>query len=51
MEKEKFLPIANVVKVTRSALPENSKVSKDAKITIQECVSEFISFLTSEGIF
>lgn len=26
-----------------------AKISKDAKETIQECVSEFISFITSEG--
>lgn len=28
---------------------EGPKISKDAKETIQECVSEFISFITSEG--
>ncbi len=30
------------------ALPANAKIAKDAKETIQECVSEFISFITSE---
>ena len=26
----------------------NAKIAKDAKETVQECVSEFISFITSE---
>ncbi len=35
----------------RKALPSNAKIAKDAKETVQECVSEFISFITSEGNF
>jgi len=31
------------------AIPENAKIAKDAKETVQECVSEFISFITSEA--
>ena len=30
-------------------LPDNAKISKDAKEIVQECVSEFISFVTSEA--
>jgi nuclear transcription Y subunit beta len=30
-------------------LPPNAKISKDAKECVQECVSEFISFITSEA--
>ena len=33
----------------KKALPENAKISREAKVTAQECVSEFISFITSEG--
>lgn len=33
----------------KQALPDNAKISKDAKEIIQECVSEFISFITSEA--
>jgi histone H3/H4 len=33
----------------KSALPENAKIAKEAKECMQECVSEFISFITSEG--
>lgn len=32
------------------ALPENAKIAKEAKECMQECVSEFISFITSEGL-
>ncbi|TKY45376.1 Nuclear transcription factor Y subunit B-7 [Spatholobus suberectus] len=31
------------------AIPGNGKISKDAKETVQECVSEFISFVTGEA--
>lgn len=33
------------------ALPENAKIAKEAKECMQECVSEFISFITSEGLY
>ena len=33
----------------KRALPENAKMSKDAKTCVQECVSEFIAFITSEA--
>jgi len=34
----------------KKALPPNAKIAKDAKETVQECVSEFISFITSEYV-
>lgn len=33
----------------KKTLPNNAKIAKDAKESIQECVSEFISFITSEA--
>ncbi|KAF8726757.1 hypothetical protein HU200_019229 [Digitaria exilis] len=33
----------------RRAVPDNGKIAKDAKESVQECVSEFISFVTSEA--
>ncbi|GJC84009.1 nuclear transcription factor Y subunit beta [Colletotrichum liriopes] len=33
----------------KNALPENAKIAKEAKECMQECVSEFISFITSEA--
>jgi histone H3/H4 len=48
-EQDRFLPIANVARIMKKALPDNAKISKDAKETVQECVSEFISFVTSEA--
>lgn len=80
-EQDRFLPIANIAKIMKRAIPENGKVSvtrhvtsnnsnpkpnhsgcvfgvffknklqiaKDARECIQECVSEFISFITSEA--
>lgn len=48
-EQDRFLPIANVARIMKRALPENAKIAKDAKQCVQEAVSEFISFITSEG--
>lgn len=48
-EQDKWLPIANVYRIMKGALPRNAKVSKEAKECVQECVSEFVSFITSEA--
>ncbi|KAF6145082.1 hypothetical protein GIB67_013433 [Kingdonia uniflora] len=48
-EQDRFLPIANVSRIMKKALPANAKISKDAKETVQECVSEYISFITGEA--
>ncbi|RRT34612.1 hypothetical protein B296_00045518 [Ensete ventricosum] len=48
-EQDRFLPIANISRIMKKALPANAKIAKDAKETVQECVSEFISFITSES--
>ncbi|KAK8979333.1 hypothetical protein V6N11_000482 [Hibiscus sabdariffa] len=48
-EQDRYLPIANISRIMKKALPANGKISKEAKDTVQECVSEFISFITSEA--
>lgn len=48
-EQDRFLPIANVAKIMKRAIPESGKIAKDARECVQECVSEFISFITSEA--
>lgn len=48
-EQDRWLPIANVARLMKNILPPTAKVSKDAKECMQECVSEFISFITSEA--
>jgi hypothetical protein len=47
-EQDRLLPIANVARIMKQAIPVNAKIAKDAKETVQECVSELISFVTSE---
>ncbi|KAG1774680.1 histone-fold-containing protein [Suillus placidus] len=39
-EQDRFLP---------QSVPHTAKIAKDAKECVQECVSEFISFITSEA--
>uniref|UniRef100_A0A7S0ZJ35 Transcription factor CBF/NF-Y/archaeal histone domain-containing protein n=1 Tax=Timspurckia oligopyrenoides TaxID=708627 RepID=A0A7S0ZJ35_9RHOD len=48
-EQDKYLPTANIARIMKQALPDNAKVAKDGKDTVQECVSEFVSFITSEA--
>ncbi|XP_019179783.1 PREDICTED: nuclear transcription factor Y subunit B-1-like [Ipomoea nil] len=48
-EQDRWVPIANVGRIMKKTLPANAKVSKDAKETMQECVSEFIGFVTGEA--
>ncbi|CCM01344.1 uncharacterized protein FIBRA_03394 [Fibroporia radiculosa] len=48
-EQDRFLPIANVSRIMKSAVPGTAKISREAKECVQECVSEFISFITSEA--
>lgn len=48
-EQDRFLPIANVAKIMKKAIPDSGKIAKDARECVQECVSEFISFITSEA--
>ncbi|KJE93209.1 transcription factor NF-Y [Capsaspora owczarzaki ATCC 30864] len=52
-EQDRFLPIANTARIMKRAIsrdqPDAGKIAKDAKECVQECVSEFISFITSEA--
>ena len=41
-------PIANISRIMKRSIPATAKISKDAKECVQECVSEFIAFITSE---
>ena len=49
-EQDKFLPIANISRIMKEALPNNAKVSKDAKELVQNCVSDFIIYITSQCV-
>lgn len=40
---------ALVGRIMKKALPDNAKLSNEAKVCVQRCTSEFISFITSEG--
>mmetsp|Transcript_30589 Transcript_30589/g.103909 ORF Transcript_30589/g.103909 Transcript_30589/m.103909 type:complete len:97 (-) Transcript_30589:607-897(-) len=48
-EQDRFLPVANIARIMKRVLPPNEKIAKDAKEAVQECVSEFICFITSEA--
>ena len=44
-----LLPMANISRIMIQATPIHGKIAKDSRESIQECVSEFISFITSEA--
>ncbi len=48
-EQDRYLPVANISRIMKKVLPDNAKIAKDAKEAVQECVSEFICFITSEA--
>ncbi|XP_022121715.1 nuclear transcription factor Y subunit beta isoform X1 [Pieris rapae] len=48
-EQDRFLPIANIAKIMKRAIPDKGKIAKDARECVQECISEFVSFITSEA--
>jgi len=48
-EQDRFLPIANVARIMKKSVPKSGKIAKEAKDCVQECVSEFVSFITSEA--
>jgi histone H3/H4 len=47
-ERGGFLPVADISRVMRKAVPPNGKIDKGAKEAVQELVSKFIAFITSE---
>merc|ERR1711997_922656 len=49
IDQERFLPIANINRIMKQALPSDTKISKEARECVQECVSEFIAFITCES--
>ncbi|XP_020685032.1 nuclear transcription factor Y subunit B-1 [Dendrobium catenatum] len=48
-ELDRLLPIAFISRIMKKALRPKGKIAKDAKETMQECVFEFISFITCEA--
>ncbi|KAI4349968.1 hypothetical protein L6164_010504 [Bauhinia variegata] len=48
-EQDRLLPIANVGRIMKQILPPSAKISKESKQVMQECATEFISFVTSEA--
>ena len=47
--EEETLPISNISKIMKKYLDNNMKISKEAKELVEECVTEFICFITSEA--
>ena len=48
-EQDRILPAANIGRMMKRMLPNDVKINKDTKDFVATCVSEFISFITSEA--
>ncbi|XP_057424262.1 nuclear transcription factor Y subunit B-4 [Lotus japonicus] len=48
-DQDRLLPIANVGRIMKQNLPPSAKISKEGKQMMQECVTEFVSFVTGEA--
>ena len=48
--EEILLPLANISRIMKKALPLNAKISNEAKQFVRECTSEFIFLVTSESV-
>ena len=48
-EQDRLLPMANVARLMALELPKDAKISRDAKVLMQEMVTEFICITTSEA--
>lgn len=49
IQDNEYLPISNINKIMRSVIDSQLKISKEAKNLVEECVTEFICFVTSEA--
>ena len=47
--QDRYLPVHNITRIMKDTLPHNAKIAKESKEAVKECVSEFISFVTSEA--
>ena len=48
-EQDRLLPVANIQRIIRRIRPSDEKIAKDAKEALQECLLEFICFVTEEA--
>lgn len=48
-QSDRLLPVANVAGIMKKTIPQNAKISKDAKEMMQRAASEFIAFITCKA--
>ncbi|CAN0908750.1 Nuclear transcription factor Y subunit B-9 [Linum grandiflorum] len=47
--EEKDMPVSNIMRIMKRALPPNAKITNASKETVQRCVTEYINFVTVEA--
>lgn len=48
-KQEEFLPLSNISKIMKDSIEPHLKISLESKHLMEECVTEFICFITSEA--
>ncbi|GAB2284772.1 hypothetical protein Dimus_019225 [Dionaea muscipula] len=48
-KQDSYMPVANIIRIMQRGLPPHAKIADDVKDIIQECLSEFLSFITGEA--
>lgn len=49
-QAQRTLPIANISRIMKGALPAHAKIARNAREAVQLSVADFISFVTSEAL-
>jgi len=47
--ERRHFTISNIYRIMKKAIPESSKIAKETKELMQECISEFITFVVGEA--
>jgi nuclear transcription Y subunit beta len=45
-ELDRWLPVAIVARIMKTTIPQRAEITKEATEVMQECVSEFTSFIS-----
>ncbi|KAL7094206.1 hypothetical protein ACP275_11G087200 [Erythranthe tilingii] len=48
-DANQYMSITNITRIMQRVLPPNAKIADNANEAIQECITEFISFITAEA--
>lgn len=48
-EPDILFPVANISRIMKKVIPPNATITKDCLLAVQQCVCDFVSFISSEA--